>query len=216
MSFVIATPDLVQGAAQNLAGIRSSLAEASAAAAGPTTGIAAAAQDEVSVAIASLFGGFGQEFQALSAQGQAFHAQFVTAMNSGAAAYASAEAASASPLQAAQQGLQSMAVFSPVAAMTGRPLFGNGATGAAGTGQAGGTGGWIVGNGGNGGSGMAGGGTGGAGGSAGLFGNGGIGGAGGTGAAGGVGGNGGAGGANGLLGGFGGAGGVGGVGAGGP
>src|SRR5271163_117613 len=95
MSFVIATPDLVQGAAQNLAGIRSSLAEASAAAAGPTTGIAAAAQDEVSVAIASLFGNFGAEFQALSAQAQAFHAQFVSAMNGSAAAYISTEAANA-------------------------------------------------------------------------------------------------------------------------
>src|ERR1700678_2448310 len=212
MSFVIAAPDAVQGAAQGLAGIRSSLARATSASAGPTTGIAAAASDEVSIAIASLFGNVGQEFQALSAQAQGFHAQFVTAMNAGAAAYAGAEAASASPLQAAQQGLQSMAVFSPVAAMTGRPLFGNGANGMAGTGQAGGAGGWIFGNGGSGGSGMAGGGTGGAGGSAGLFGNGGAGGAGGTGAAGMVGGTGGAGGANGLLGGFGGAGGIGGTG----
>jgi hypothetical protein len=83
MSFVIATPDLVQGAAQDLAGIRSSLAQATTAASGPTTGIAAAASDEVSVAIASLFGNFGQEFQGLSAQAQAFHAQFVTLMSRG-------------------------------------------------------------------------------------------------------------------------------------
>jgi PE family len=95
MSFVIATPELVQGAAQGLAGIQSSLAEATTTAAGPTTGIAAAAQDEVSLAIASMFGNFGQEFQALSAQAQAFHAQFVTAMNGGAAAYVGAEAANA-------------------------------------------------------------------------------------------------------------------------
>jgi hypothetical protein len=67
MSFVIATPDLVLSAAQDLADIRSSLAEGATAAAGPTTGVAAAAQDEVSVAIASLFGNVGQEFQALSA-----------------------------------------------------------------------------------------------------------------------------------------------------
>jgi hypothetical protein len=95
MSFVIATPDLVQSAAQDLAGIRSSLAEAAATAAAPTTGIATAAQDEVSVAIASLFGNFGQEFQAVSAQAQAFHQQFVSLMNAGAGAYASAEAANA-------------------------------------------------------------------------------------------------------------------------
>src|SRR6202522_793371 len=158
MSFVIAAPDAVQGAAQGLAGIRSSLARATSASAGPTTGIAAAASDEVSIAIASLFGNVGQEFQALSAQAQGFHAQFVTAMNGSAAAYAGAEAAAASPLQAAQQGLQGMAVFSPVAAMTGRPLFGNGANGMAGTGQAGGNGGGGFGDRGGGGGGGAGGG----------------------------------------------------------
>ncbi len=95
MSFVIATPDLVESAATNLAGIRSSLAEAAASAAGPTTGIAFAAQDEVSVAIASMFGNFGQQFQAVSAQAQAFHQQFVSLMNAGAGAYASAETANA-------------------------------------------------------------------------------------------------------------------------
>jgi PE family len=95
MSFVITEPELVQGAAQDLAGIRSSLAEATSTVAGPTTGMAAAAQDEVSVAIASMFGNYGQEFQALSAQAQAFHAQFVTAMNGSAAAYVGAEAANA-------------------------------------------------------------------------------------------------------------------------
>jgi hypothetical protein len=101
MSFMIATPDLVQGAAQDLAGIRSSLAEATATAAGPTTGVAAAAQDEVSVAMASLFGGVGQEFQALSAQAQAFHAEFVNLMNAGAGAYVAAEGAAGQTLMSA-------------------------------------------------------------------------------------------------------------------
>ena len=88
MSFVIATPDLVESAASDLAGIRSSLAEAASTAAFPTTGIASAAQDEVSLAVASLFGNVGQEFQALSARAQVFHAQFVEMMNAGAGAYA--------------------------------------------------------------------------------------------------------------------------------
>jgi hypothetical protein len=95
MSFVIAMPDLVEGAAGDLAAIRSSLAAANAAAAGPTTGIAAAAQDEVSVAIASMFGDFGQRFQAVNAQAQAFHAEFVELMSGGATAYLGAEAANA-------------------------------------------------------------------------------------------------------------------------
>jgi hypothetical protein len=98
MSFVIAEPELVQGAAQNLAGIRSSLAEATSTAAGPTTGIAAAAQDEISVAVSSLFGDFGQQFHALNAQAQAFHAEFENLLSSGASAYVSAEAGGAASL----------------------------------------------------------------------------------------------------------------------
>ncbi|OBK47035.1 PE family protein [Mycobacterium sp. 1081908.1] len=95
MSFVIAQPEWVHAAAQNLAGIRSALSEASAAAAGPTTGVVAAAQDEVSGAVAALFGTFGEEYQAISAQAQAFHAQFVSLMNAGAGAYLGTEAANA-------------------------------------------------------------------------------------------------------------------------
>jgi PE family len=115
MSFLSATPDLVQGAAQDLAGIRSSLAQATSTAAGPTTGIAAAAQDEVSLAIASMFGNHAQEFQALSAQAQAFHAEFVSAMNGSAAAYVGAEAAGQTLMSAAAAPAQ--ALFGGGAAM---------------------------------------------------------------------------------------------------
>jgi hypothetical protein len=113
MSFLIAMPDLVESAAADLAGIRSSLAEAATTAAAPTTGIAAAAQDEVSVAIASMFGNFGEQFQALSAQAQAFHQQFVSLMNAGAGAYASAEAANAA------QGLLGGALDGSIASTVG-------------------------------------------------------------------------------------------------
>ncbi|ORA11700.1 PE family protein [Mycobacterium asiaticum] len=93
MSFAIAAPELLQSAAQDLASINTSLAEATAVASAPTTGIAAAAQDEVSSAIASLFGNFGQEFQTLSAHSQIFHQEFAELMSAGARAYAVAEAA---------------------------------------------------------------------------------------------------------------------------
>ena len=95
MSYVITEPELVQGAAQDLAGIHSSLAEVAKTAAGPTTGIVAAAQDEVSAAAASFFGNFGEEFQVLNAQAQAFHAEFENLLSSGAAAYVRAEAVNA-------------------------------------------------------------------------------------------------------------------------
>jgi hypothetical protein len=92
MSFVVVTPESLQAAAETLGGIRSSLADAAATAAGPTTAIAAAAQDEVSIALASMFGNFGRDFQALSSQAQLFHKQFVNAMTGGVSAYLSAEA----------------------------------------------------------------------------------------------------------------------------
>jgi hypothetical protein len=47
MSFVIATPEFVTAAAGDLANIGSTLSEANAAAAASTTGVLAAAEDEV-------------------------------------------------------------------------------------------------------------------------------------------------------------------------
>ncbi len=94
MSFQVA-PDSVQSAAQNLSNIHSTLEDASASVAAPTTGVAAAAEDEVSAGVASLFNSFGQEYQVLSAQTQAFHAQFVNLLNAGAGAYLSTEIANA-------------------------------------------------------------------------------------------------------------------------
>jgi hypothetical protein len=95
MSFVIAAPEAVTEAAGNLAGIGSTLGDATAAAAAPTTGVAAAAADEVSIALSEIFGTYGQQFQALSAQASAFHNEFVSLLSGGAAAYLSAEAANA-------------------------------------------------------------------------------------------------------------------------
>ncbi|HKI40833.1 PE family protein [Mycobacterium sp.] len=95
MSYVLATPDMVTTAAQDLAGIHSTLSEATAAAAGPTTSVMAAAEDEISAGVAALFGAFGQEYHAIGAQAAAFHAQFVNLLNGTAAAYVGAEAANA-------------------------------------------------------------------------------------------------------------------------
>jgi PE family len=103
VSFVLTAPELVTAAAGNLAGIGSTLGEATAAAAGPTTGVATAAADEVSTAISQLFATYGEEFQAVSAQAAAFHNEFVSLLNGGAAAYLSADIASA------QRGLPSAA-----------------------------------------------------------------------------------------------------------
>ena len=195
MSLLDVVPEFLESAAADLKSIGAELNVAHAAAAAPTTGLLAAGTDEVSTAVAALFSEHGQAFQALSAQASTFHTQFVQALNGAQGAYAAAEAANASPLQAVIADAQSLAVFSPWKDLTGRPLVGNGANGAVGTGDAGGNGGWLYGNGGNGGSGGAGQ-AGGNGGNAGLIGSGGTGGAGGAGTASGAAGTGGVAGSN--------------------
>jgi PE family len=60
MSFVTVATDPVAEAAKTLEGIGSGLSAARTAAAVPTIGIAAAAQDEVSAAIAKMLGSFGR------------------------------------------------------------------------------------------------------------------------------------------------------------
>ncbi len=60
MSFLTVLPDMVATSAENLVDVCSTLGVANAAAAVPTTGIAAAASDEVSTAIATLFGSYAQ------------------------------------------------------------------------------------------------------------------------------------------------------------
>jgi hypothetical protein len=129
MSFLIAMPDLVESAAADLAGIRSSLAEAAALAAAPTTGIAAAAQDEVSVAIASMFADFGEQFQAQGALAQAFHAEFVGLLNAGAGAYLSAEVANAEQALLGAVSAPAQALLSGGAAAGLPPSFFNAVTG---------------------------------------------------------------------------------------
>ncbi|WP_459758480.1 PE family protein, partial [Mycobacterium riyadhense] len=203
MTFLIATPDVMASAATDLASIGSTISGANLAAAVPTTNMLATAGDEVSAAVAELFTSYARAYQALGIQAEAFHQQFVRALDASVGSYASAEAANASPLQELLD-----VINAPALALTGRPLVGNGANGAPGTGQDGAPGGWLIGSGGAGGTGGFGHPTGGNGGAAGLFGNGGAGGAGAASLSG-PGGAGGAGGAGGLFG-AGGAGGAGG------
>ncbi|EFD15403.1 PE family protein [Mycobacterium tuberculosis CPHL_A] len=72
MSFVIAAPEALDSAATDLVVLGSTLGAATAAAAAQTTGIVAAAHDEVSAAIAALFSAHGRPIRR-SAQAAAFH-----------------------------------------------------------------------------------------------------------------------------------------------
>jgi PPE-repeat protein len=98
-SFVSVNPEALIANAQDLTGIGSSIRSANSAAAPLTTQVAAAAQDEVSTAIAGMFGSYAEEYQTVVAQAGQFHDQFVQTLNSGAVAYAATETAIASPLQ---------------------------------------------------------------------------------------------------------------------
>ncbi len=138
-SYVIAAPEALAVAAGDLAGIREAIKAATAAATPSTTGIAAAAGDEVSAAIASLFGSFAEDFHALTAETTLFHAQFVGTLSAAVAAYAGAEFRNVSLLV---QGLQQLfffdqGIFSPFTYLTGQPLFGKGAVGPSVTGATG-------------------------------------------------------------------------------
>jgi PE family len=90
---VSAAPEYMEAAASDLANLASTISEAHTAAAASTTAIAPAAADEVSAAIAALFGSHAQQFQALSAKAAAFHDQFAQTLTGGAGAYVKAEAA---------------------------------------------------------------------------------------------------------------------------
>ncbi|MCV7444280.1 PE domain-containing protein [Mycobacterium paraense] len=105
MSYVLALPEMMSAAATDVASIGSVVATANQGVAGATTGVLAAAEDEVSVAIAAVFSAYGQGHQALFSQAAAFHAAFARALTGAAGAYVAAEAANASPLAAIEQAL---------------------------------------------------------------------------------------------------------------
>src|ERR1700733_10671704 len=128
MSYVIATPDALSAAASDLDGLGLSIEAASTAATAPTTNLLAAAQDEVSTAIAALFGNHAEEFHALSAQAAAFHSRFAQALSANSGTYGATEAANVAPLKVFEQVLLGL-VNAPTELLMGRPLIGNGANG---------------------------------------------------------------------------------------
>jgi predicted regulator of Ras-like GTPase activity (Roadblock/LC7/MglB family) len=88
-------PDSVATAASQLTRLLVAFSEANAAAATPTTSIPPAAADEVSQAIAALFGSAGQLWQELAAQAEQFQAQFAQLLTLGGRLYQGMEDANA-------------------------------------------------------------------------------------------------------------------------
>lgn len=201
-------------AATDLAQIGAALRAGNLGAVLPTTQLAVAAADDVSAAVAALFGTHGLQYQAAAAAAASYYEQFLQHLSVAAASYTGAEAAAAQTLggldSVVAQSFQSFVygpihtagdawiaspvgqtldpiINAPTTLLLGRGLIGHGAAGTAAR-PTGGAGGILFGDGGTGYSPTAGVTPGGAGGNAGLIGNGGAGGAGFGGAIGGTGG----------------------------
>lgn len=92
MSFVDVAPELLDTAAADAARIGSAVRVGHLAALVPTTELAAAGADEVSAAIATVFGAHAREYQLAAAQAAMYHDEFVGTLRAAAAAYTSMEA----------------------------------------------------------------------------------------------------------------------------
>src|SRR5271163_3370177 len=100
MAYLTIQPHTLASVAADVARIGSAINATNAAVARQTTGVAAAAFDEVSTATATLFNTYAQDFQAILKQGAAFHDGFAQALSAASSAYVEAETASASALHA--------------------------------------------------------------------------------------------------------------------
>jgi hypothetical protein len=98
MTDLVAEPGFMAAAAADVGQIGSAINAAHSAAAGPTSNLIAPAADEVSAAIAKLFGQYGQEYQAAGAQAAVFHSRFTEALAAAGGAYTAAEAAASNAL----------------------------------------------------------------------------------------------------------------------
>lgn len=98
MSYLLTAPEMLASAAADTDGIAAAIRAANATAAAPTCHVLAAAQDEVSTAIANLFGAYGKEYQAVVQQASAFHREFTATLAAAANTYAQAESVNATLL----------------------------------------------------------------------------------------------------------------------
>lgn len=118
MSYVVAMPNFLGSAADDLAAMASAVSAANAAAASSTTSLLTAGADEVSAGIAALFSVHGLEYQTVSTQATLFGERFVLSLAATANAYLTTEIANA------EQTLWS-AVNAPAQTLLGCPPIGN-------------------------------------------------------------------------------------------
>ncbi|OBI27088.1 PE family protein [Mycolicibacter sinensis] len=93
MSFVTTHPEAMAATASNLQAIGSAMTAQNAAAATPTTSIAPAGADEVSILQATQFAAYGQLYQQISAQAAAIQEMFVNTLRTSGDSYGYTETA---------------------------------------------------------------------------------------------------------------------------
>ena len=120
MAYVLTQPEVMATTAADVAAIGTTLNEATAAAAGRTTGLVAAAADEVSAAVATVFSAYAREWHALVGRAAVFQSEFAQALSAAGNAYANAEAASLAALAAPLRALSmSLPIGSSTTSTTG-------------------------------------------------------------------------------------------------
>jgi hypothetical protein len=95
MSFVRAQPELLNAVAAELQSVNEAVREGSSAAATPTTGVAPAASDAVSILTAAQFVSHAQLFQVISAEAAVVREQLAATLGVSAGSYAATELANA-------------------------------------------------------------------------------------------------------------------------
>lgn len=176
MSSMRLAPEIMTSVVDDLIGVESAIRTANATAAGSIVVLLPASTDEISAAVATFFAEHGRQYHAVAGQFATAYDQFLLRLVESTREYVAAEIAIANHLASTA----SQIINDPVLAVTGRPLYGDGANGyttAQGVGTPGRPGGWIYGTGGTGGVSVRFGVAGGSGGAGGfLLGNGGTGG----------------------------------------
>ena len=80
MTYLLTEPQTLAWVATDIEELGSAITAANTAAASPISGLAPAAADEVSDAIAKLFGAYGRQYQAVATRAAAFHTNFTDAL----------------------------------------------------------------------------------------------------------------------------------------
>lgn len=122
MTQLLVDPQIITTVAADIDSIGSTIRAASAAAAAPTSGLLAAAADEVSAAIANLFGAHGQQFQAMVGQVEAYAGRFQQSLAAAANAYVQTENAAAAALTGALGVAAAPAALPPALPFTNPPF----------------------------------------------------------------------------------------------